>query len=64
MTVYEYKTLVLQFKAGFFKKRLPDIETALNKEGKDGWQLKQIVLPSSTLGTSDSMVVVLERATE
>lgn len=64
MTIYEYKTLVLQFKTGFFKQGLPDIESALNKEGKEGWQLKQIVLPSSKLGTSDSMVVVLERATE
>ena len=64
MAIYEYKTIVLPFKAGFFKQGLPDIESALNKQGKEGWQLKQIVLPSSSLGTSDSMVVVLERAAE
>ena len=30
--------------------------------GRDGWQLKQIMLPSSQLGTSDSVVAVLERS--
>jgi uncharacterized protein DUF4177 len=34
---------------------------ALNLEGREGWQLKQIILPSSSWGTSDSMVAVLER---
>lgn len=51
MPSFEYKTLVLEFKSGFFKQGLSDIESALNQEGKEGWQHKQIVLPSSKLGT-------------
>ena len=62
MNRFEYKTLVLPFKMGFFKQGVPDISSALNKEGKEGWQLKQIMLPSSQLGTSDSVVAVLDRA--
>ena len=58
---YEYKTLVLPFKMGFLKQGLPDISSALNAEGREGWQLKQIMLPSSQLGTSDSVVAILER---
>jgi transcriptional regulator with XRE-family HTH domain len=61
VTKYEYKTLVLPFKMGFFKQGLPDIATSLNAEGREGWQLKQIVLPSSQLGTSDNVVAILER---
>ena len=61
MPKYEYKTLVLPFKMGLFKQGLPDIASALNAEGREGWQLKQIMLPSSQLGTSDSVVAVLER---
>jgi transcriptional regulator with XRE-family HTH domain len=61
MVRYEYKTLVLPFKMGFFKQGLPDIGSALNAEGREGWQLKQIVLPSSQLGTSDNVVAILER---
>jgi hypothetical protein len=58
---YEYKSIVLEFKAGVFRQGLPDIAHALNAEGREGWQLKQIVLPSSSWGASDSMVAVLER---
>lgn len=58
---YEYKSIVLPFKLGLFRQGLPDIESALNPEGREGWRLKQLVLPSSGWGTSDSMVAVLER---
>jgi hypothetical protein len=64
MSKFEYKTVVLPFGHGIFKRGLPDIESALNKEGKDGWQFKQIVLPSSDWGKSDSMVAILERKLE
>jgi DNA-binding XRE family transcriptional regulator len=64
MSKFEYKTLVLPFKFGIFKQGLPDIQTALNKEGLDGWQLKQMILPSSDWGKSDSMVAILERGLE
>jgi transcriptional regulator with XRE-family HTH domain len=62
MTTYEYKSLVLNFRVGIFKQGLPDIQKALNKEGQQGWQFKQMLLPSSNWGASDSMVAILERA--
>src|SRR5690242_7673301 len=37
MTQFEYKTLVLPFRMGLFKQGLPDIQTALNAEGRHGW---------------------------
>ena len=61
---FEYKTVVLPFRMGIFKKGLPDIQEALNKEGNEGWQFKQIILPSSEWGKSDSIVAILERPTE
>ena len=64
MDSFEYKTVVLPFKGGIFRRGLPDIESALNREGKEGWQLKEIVLPSSSLGTSDCVVAILERKVE
>jgi transcriptional regulator with XRE-family HTH domain len=64
MRKFEYKTVILAFRMGIFKQGLPDIQTVLNKEGADGWQFKQIVLPSSEWGKSDSMVAILERPIE
>jgi len=64
MAKYEYKTLVLPFKFGIFKQGLPDISAALTKEGSEGWQFKQLVLPSSDRGNSDSMIAILERVIE
>ena len=64
MAKFEYKTVVLEFRAGLFKAGLPDIQSALNQEGAAGWRLRQIVLPSSQLGSSDSIVAILERSYE
>jgi uncharacterized protein DUF4177 len=64
MNKFEYKTVVLPFRVGIFKQGLPDIQKALDKEGQQGWQFKQMVLPSSSWGSSDSMVAILERAVE
>ena len=58
---YEYKTVELPFKLRFFKSGTPDVESLLNAEGRQGWQLKQIVIPASGFGESDSMVAILER---
>lgn len=58
---FEYKTVVLPFRVGLFKQGLPDIQKALDREGRQGWQFKQMVLPSSLSGSSDSMVAILER---
>jgi transcriptional regulator with XRE-family HTH domain len=62
MRKLEYKTVVLPFRMGLFKQGLPDIQTALNKEGQQGWRFTQMVLPSTEWGKSDSMVAILERA--
>lgn len=64
MRTFEYKSVVLSFHVGLFKQGLPDIQTTLNEHGHQGWQFKQMVLPSSDWGKSDSMVAILERATE
>ena len=58
---FEYKTIVLPFKFGIFKQGMPDIQEALCDAGLDGWQLKQIILPSSEWGKSDRIVAILER---
>jgi transcriptional regulator with XRE-family HTH domain len=62
MSRFEYKTLVLPFRLGVFKQGLPNIAKALNEEGKEGWQFKQMILPSSSWGSSDNLVAILERA--
>lgn len=61
MKKYEYKTVELPFKFRFFKSGTPDVQSLLNAEGQNGWQLKQLVLPASGFGESDSMIVILER---
>ncbi|MCG9771582.1 DUF4177 domain-containing protein [Pseudoalteromonas piscicida] len=63
MKKYEYKTVELPFKLRFFKSGTPDVQSLLNAEGQNGWQLKQVVIPASGFGESDSMVVILERET-
>jgi len=60
--LYEYKTVKLPFRVGIFKQGLPDIQTTLETHGRDGWRFKQMILPSSQWGSSDSMVAILERA--
>jgi transcriptional regulator with XRE-family HTH domain len=64
MRKFEYKTVVLPFRMGIFKQGVPDIQTALNKEGQQGWRFTQMVLPSTEWGKSDSMVAILERAVD
>lgn len=61
---YEYDTVELGFRLGFLKQGLPDIKSVLNNRGKEGWQLKQVIMPSSQFGTSDSIVAILERASD
>jgi transcriptional regulator with XRE-family HTH domain len=65
VTKFEYKTVVLPFKFGIFKRGLPDVESALNKEGRDGWQFKQMVVQaSSNLGESVGLIPTFERSIE
>jgi hypothetical protein len=59
---YEYQTLEMPFSFGILKQQLPDIAKALNQHGHEGWQLKQILLPSDQVGHSDRVVAIIERA--
>jgi Domain of unknown function (DUF4177) len=61
---YEYQTLEMPFSFGIVKPQLPDMAAALNEHGREGWQLKQVILPSAQLGSSDRVVLILERAFE
>lgn len=63
MTKYEYKTLTLKQKGwGLFTSRtIPDLESILNSEGKEGWKLLEITLPSGAFGESDKIIVIFER---
>ena len=61
---YEYQTLEMPFSFGIVKPQMPDITKALNDQGREGWQLKQVILPSSQLGNSDRVVLILERVIE
>jgi hypothetical protein len=63
MTTYEYKTIVLPFKTGFFSQVPPDVAAALNTEGRDGWRLSQVCAPIGAGGSTVSMIAILERPT-
>ncbi len=53
----------MPFTFGIVKPQLPDITRALNEKGSAGWQLKQ-VLTSAQMGSSDRVVLILERMIE
>jgi hypothetical protein len=61
---YEYQTLEMPLSFGIVKPQLPDITKALNDQGRECWQLKQVILPSAQLGGSDRVVLILKRAIE
>ena len=54
MKKYEYKSLEIQTKEGFFtgikKYELPDFAAIMNKEGQQGWLLVQILIPGLIQG--------------
>ena len=62
MARYEYKTINIKFSRGFFKKRTPDVAQVLNKEAREGWRFKQMILPAGSFGESEQMVAILEKA--
>ena len=65
MTKYEYKTISLDQKGlGIVTSRsVPDLESTLNREGRDGWRLQEIFQPSAAFGESDKLVLVFIRET-
>jgi uncharacterized protein DUF4177 len=62
MNKIEYKTILLPYKTGIFQSDSVEVGEILNKEGIEGWQLSQIVLPSTVWGRANTMVAILERA--
>ena len=63
MLKFEYKAITIEQKGlGLFKSReVPDLETVLNREGRDGWRFKEALLPSAAFGESDKVILVFER---
>ena len=62
MTKYEYKTITLkQTGLGLSARKIPDLESTLNTEGKEGWRLREIVTPSAAFADSDKVIVIFER---
>ena len=57
MQKYEFKQVV--FKRQGLMMKLPDIASALNKEGEQGWRLRGLVSPDD--GGMGRIVAVLER---
>lgn len=62
MTKYEYKTVILKQQGlGFSSRKIPDLESTLNTYGKEGWRLREIVIPSAALADSNKVILIFER---
>ena len=61
MQQFEYKTRPIKFSFGLFKKGTANVDAVLNEEAQAGWRLKQLIMPSESLGGSEQMVAILER---
>ncbi len=61
MQQYEYKTRPIRFSFGLFKKGTSNVDTVLNEEAKQGWRLRQMIMPAESMGGSEQMVAILER---
>ena len=65
MTKYEYKTIRISQKGWGFKSRtIPDLESTLNREAKEGWRLYEIIKPDAAFGESTAVIVIFERVLE
>ena len=62
MNKVEFKTILLPYRASAFQGDSEDVAVLLNKEGVEGWQLSQIVLPSTMWGRSNTMIAIMQRA--
>ncbi len=69
MQKHEYKTVDIEWKQGFLAgikaASFPDIKAILNREGRDGWRLVQILSPDLLMSTRtvERMVAIFERPT-
>ena len=69
MNKYEYKTVTLvQKRWGWWQSRtipeIPYLDRTLNREGREGWRLCEIVLPSAAFGAPKKVIVIFERVLE
>ena len=66
MTKYEYKTIRISQKGwGFRSRQIPDLESILNREGKEGWRLCELIQPAAkAMGESTAVVAIFERILE
>jgi hypothetical protein len=49
---------------GVKSREIPDLESTLNREGKEGWRFHEIVQPSAAFGESTAVIVIFERVLE
>jgi hypothetical protein len=61
MNKIEFKTVLLPYKTGIFQGDSVELSAVLNKEGVEGWQLSQIVLPSTMWGRANTMIAIMQR---
>ena len=66
MDRFEYKAITIRQKGlGLLTARkVPELENTLNREARDGWRLRELLVPSGNLGQSDKVILVLERRSE
>ena len=62
MAQYEYKTEVLTSMMGRDKLQIGDLEDALKKYGKDGWELVSVNLDADIRGKRDGHLLIFKRA--
>jgi hypothetical protein len=61
MPEFEYKTDVLTSMVGREKLRLDELEDALAKYGRDGWELVSLTLDADLRGARNGHLLVLKR---
>ena len=61
MQSLEYKVVKVPMKGIFSRDISGDLENILNAEGKDGWRLVSSVVPASSFGESERVVLIFMR---
>jgi len=64
MQSLEYKTVKVGMKGVFSRDVSGDLDNVLNAEGRDGWRLVSTVVPASSFGESERLVLVFIREKE
>jgi hypothetical protein len=64
MPQYEYRTEVLTSLVGREKLRVDELEDALRKYGKDGWELATLNLDADLQGGRNGHLLVFKRAVD